>query len=122
VLVPAVALLCAALVAHVGNRATAGAESALGQGDDASAFSQARRASRWSPWAALPHELAGEAQLARHHDRGARRELKRALELDPDSWRAWYDLATVTQGAEHARALAKAHALNPLAPELSDEP
>jgi O-antigen ligase len=117
--VPAAVLLVAALAVHVGNRAADASARALDRGDDAGALVQARRAGRWAPWAALPRQLAGEAELALRRDPAARADLQDALALDPGSWIAWYDLATVTRGRAHANALRRARALNPLAPELA---
>ncbi len=117
----AAALLVVALAIHAGNRAAEASETALAAGDTRRAAAQARRAREWMPWAAAPWRLLGEAQLARGEDAAARRSLRRALEREPASWQAWFDLAAVTRGATRARALARARELNPLAPELADE-
>jgi hypothetical protein len=118
ILVPGAVLLVAALVMHVGNRAADASEQAIARGDDGAARAQARRARTWMPWAALPWQLTGEAELATHRDRAARAALHRALSRDSQDWSVWYDLATVTTGAEHRDALRRARALDPLAPEL----
>jgi hypothetical protein len=116
----AVAALLVSLVVHVGNRATDAAQAALDAGHPAAAADDARRAKRWIPWGAQPLQLLGEAQLARRRDAEARANLRRAARRNPDSWSIWYDLAVVTRGAEHARAVARVRRLNPLAPELAD--
>jgi hypothetical protein len=46
--------------------------------------------------------------------------LLRALARDRESWSIWYDLASVSRGAERARALAEAKKLNPLSPEVDE--
>jgi O-Antigen ligase len=109
-----------ALVAHVGNRAAAASEDALGRGNVPSAVRSARRARSWQPWAAGPDRLLGEAQLARNRDAAAARSLRDAIDRDPESWRAWYDLAVVTTGGTQRDALRHASALNPLSPELEE--
>jgi hypothetical protein len=117
-LVPLGLALVAALVMHVGNRAVADAEAAISRGDDSAALGSARRARTWMPWAALPWQLEGEAELASHRDGAARTSLRHALARDSEDWSTWYDLATVTTGAERRAALRRARALDPLAPEL----
>jgi hypothetical protein len=113
-------VLAVALVAHVGNRATAASIAALDRGDPDRALAQARRAIEWAPWSDEPWQLRGEAELLLEDDAAARRSLARALELDPESWSSWYDLALVTSGAARARALAEVKRLNPLSPEADE--
>jgi hypothetical protein len=107
-----------AVVAHVGNGAAAEAQDALDRGDPATALREAERARRFTPWAAGPWRLRGEAELAEGRLALARRHLRRAVRDDPGSWDAWLDLALVTTGAERDRAIAQARLLNPRAPEL----
>lgn len=114
-----VPLLGVGLVANVGNRASAAAQSAIKSGDAARAVADARHARTWQPWAAQPWQLLGEAESARHDDERARESLRRSLDLNPASWIAWYDLAAVTAGPARANALRHANALNPRAQELS---
>ena len=114
-----VPLLGVALVVHVGNRAADASQIALDHGDDAGAIADAHRARTWAPWAALPWQLLGEAQLAARDDTRARVSLREALSREPASWSAWYDLATVTTGSARVEALRRARGLNPLAAELS---
>ena len=116
----AVPLTAVALVAHVGNRAIAASGDAIANGEPARGASEAQRARRWAPWSAVPWQLLGEAKLARRHDEEARRHLLRALARDRESWNIWYDLASVSRGAERARALVEANELNPLGPEVDE--
>lgn len=109
-----------ALVAHVGNTALASGVAALERADTVEAASSARRAQRWAPWSYEPWQLFGEAQLAEGSDAAARGSLTRAVELAPEEWRPWFDLAIVSEGAARRRAITRARELNPLGPELLD--
>ena len=120
VLALAAPVLAIALVAHVGNRATASSATAIDAGEPDRALSHARRAIDWAPWSHEPWQLRGEAELLLEDDAAARRSLRRALELDPESWSTWFDLAVASGGAERARALAEAKRLNPLSPEIAE--
>ena len=112
------ALGVVAVVAHVGNGAAAEAQDALDRGDTATARREADRARRFAPWSAEPLRLRGEAELAEGRLEAGRRDLLRATERDPGSWYAWFELAVASDGDERAHAVARARALNPLAPEL----
>lgn len=114
------AVLAAALVVHVGNRATASALDALARDEPAAAEVAARRARTWMPWSHEPWQLLGEAQLSRGEDAAAAISLRRAARRDPGQWSVWYDLALATRGSERAAALSRARDLNPLSVELSD--
>jgi tetratricopeptide (TPR) repeat protein len=116
----ALPLVAVALVAHVGNRALAASEAALLRGEREEAAAEARRARGWAPWSHEPWQRLGEAELALGHDRAARASLHRGLELDPENWRLWYDLAVASRGEERARALVRVKLLNPLAPEADE--
>jgi hypothetical protein len=116
----ALPLVAIALVAHVGNRALAASEAALLRGERAEAAAEARRARAWAPWSHEPWQRLGEAELALGHDRAARTSLHRALELDPENWRLWYDLAAASRGEGRARALVRVKLLNPLSPEADE--
>jgi len=116
----ALPLVAVALVAHVGNRALAASEAALLRGEREEAAAEARRARTWAPWSHEPWQRLGEAELALGHDRAARTSLHRALELDPENWRLWYDLAVASRGEERARALVRVKLLNPLGPEADE--
>ena len=107
-----------AIVAHAGNGSTAEAHEALDRGDASTATREAERARRFVPWAAEPWQLLGEAELAAGRVEPGRRHLRRATREDPRSWSAWLSLASASRGVERERALERARALNPLAPEL----
>jgi O-antigen ligase/polysaccharide polymerase Wzy-like membrane protein len=118
-------VLAVALVAHVGNRATAASIAAIERGEPDRALAHARRAIDWAPWSDEPWQLRGEAELLLEDDAAARRSLARALELNAESWSTWLDLAVASHGAQRARALAEVKRLNPLsseADELQTEP
>ena len=117
-LAAAAALGAVAVVVHVGNGALADAQDALDRGDTARARRDAERARRFAPWAAEPWRLLGEVDLAEGRPVLARRHILRSLDEDPGSWDAWLDLALVSRGAERVRALGRAVALDPRAPEL----
>jgi hypothetical protein len=113
-------VLAVALVAHVGNRATAASIAAIERGEPNRALADANRAIDWAPWSDEPWQLRGEAELVRRDDAAARRSLLRALELDPENWSTWLDLAVASRGAERARALSQVKRLNPLSPEADE--
>jgi tetratricopeptide (TPR) repeat protein len=119
VIAPVVGLLAIALAAHVGNRAVGSAQADLAAGRPVAAAAAARRAHDWMPWAAQPWQLLGEARHAQREDAAARASLLQAVSADPAGWSAWYDLALVTSGRQHEKALRQARHLNPLAPELA---
>ena len=108
----------AAIVIHTGNGATADANDLLDRGDAAAARAVAARAKLFRPWAAEPWELMGEAELGLGRAEEARADLRRALRRDPRSWGAWLSLAAASTGSERDHAIARARALNPLAPEV----
>jgi O-Antigen ligase/Tetratricopeptide repeat len=120
VLALAAPVLAVALVAHVGNRASAASVAAIDAGEPDRALSHAQRAIDWMPWSDEPWQVRGEAELQLEDDAAARRSLRRALELDPESWSTWLDLAVASRGAARARALAEAKRLNPLSPEIAE--
>ena len=110
----------AAIVIHTGNGATADANEFLDRGDAAAARAAAARAKRFRPWAAEPWELMGEAELGLGRVEDARADLRRALRRDPRSWDAWLSLSAASTGSERDHAIARARALNPLAPEVDN--
>ncbi len=114
------AVIAAALVVHVGNRATASALDALARDEPAAAEVAARRARAWMPWSHEPWQLLGESQLSREEDAAAASSLRRAARRDPGQWSVWYDLALAARGPERVAALTRARDLNPLSVEISD--
>lgn len=113
-------LVAAAFVAHVGNRAASASIAATEAGDPRRGLTEANRAIAWAPWSEEAWQLRGEAELELGTRRAARASLTRALELNPESWSAWFDLAVASVGPERQRALARAAALNPLSPEVDE--
>ena len=109
----AVPVLAVALVAHVGNGAAAASADASSRDDPELALREAKRAIAWAPWAEEPWQLRGEAELLLDDDAAARRSFERSLELNPENWSVWLNLAAVKQGAARARALDRVDALNP---------
>jgi tetratricopeptide (TPR) repeat protein len=120
VLALAAPVLAVALIAHVGNRATAASIAANERGDPDRALAQAERAIDWAPWSDEPWQLRGEAELLLEDDAAARKSLKRALELNPESWSTWLDLAVASRGAGRTQALAQVKRLNPLSQEADE--
>jgi O-Antigen ligase len=114
-----VAAVVAAVVMQAGNRALVDAEIGLYSSSPSSSVGRARTAQRWMPWSAVPWIVLGEAQTASGRVAAARSSLQRAVRLDPESWRAWLDLAVVSSGADLERALDRASALNPLSSEIA---
>jgi hypothetical protein len=51
---------------------------------------------------------------------GAESAFREAIEREPNDFELWLDLARATDGAERAAALARAHELNPLSPEVEE--
>jgi hypothetical protein len=115
----ATVLAVASIAVHVGNGATADASDLLDRGDAAAARRAAVRAHRFRPWAAEPWELMGEAELALGRASEARADLRHAIRMDPRSWSAWLSLGAASTERERAGAIARARALNPLAPEVA---
>ena len=118
-------VLALALVTHVGNSAAAASAEAANRDEPERALREAKRAIAWTPWSEEPWQLRGEAELLLDDDAAARRSFERSLELNPESWVAWLDLAAVTDGVVRARALDRAESLNPLdvdADELRTKP
>jgi hypothetical protein len=109
-----------AVVAAIGNSALGQATSANQEHRYAVAATHARLARRWMPWSPAPLLALGEAQLGLGDARAAGATFRRAISIDKRSWVAWLDLAASTQGAERRRAVARARALYPRSPEISE--
>ena len=98
--VPAlVALTCAGVLALAGS-------SALQAGNP-------QRALRFAPYSSAAWRELAEQRRANGDDAGAIRAYRRAVQLDPNDWRAWSELAAVSNGEPRRLALAEAARLNP---------
>jgi O-Antigen ligase len=114
-----VALVPVALLGALGARAQAASANAFEARDYERAISRARSAERLVPWSVQPLLLLGRAQAGAGNRAAASRTFRRALREDRWSWRLWYELAAVSQGAERRAALREARSLNPLEPLLA---
>ena len=101
-----------AFVGVVGASAMAASDRALTKGDYAKAASQAHKASSWWRWSPDPWRELGDIAVARNDSRAARTYYRKAISKDDTDWKLWYDLSTVSNGAESNRALAQAVRLN----------
>ncbi len=108
----ALALALVAFVGVIGASAVAASETALAKGRYDEAGSQARKAARWSRWSPDPWRLLGDVQVLEGNEEAARESYRKAISKDRRDWKLWYDLYTVTEGAEARRALAEALRLN----------
>ena len=100
-------------VGLVGASALSASEEAFAKGRYGEAEDEARKAARWWRWSPEPWTRRGEAQVEAGDRSGARASFRKAIEKDRGDWLLWYDLASVTEGAEARRALAEAARLNP---------
>jgi hypothetical protein len=105
-------LAVVAFVGVVGSSALAASERALGKGKYGEAASQAKKASSWWRWSPEPWRELGDIAAEQNDNAAAARYYREALAKDDTDWELWYDLSTVTTGAESNRALAKAVRLN----------
>ena len=86
---------------------------ALARGDVLGAERAARRAERWQPWSVEPVLVSGRAHAARGERRAALAAFMRAAARDPNDYRAWLALATVSSGEAVDVAVSRARKLNP---------
>jgi hypothetical protein len=105
-------LAVVAFVGVVGSSALAASDRALGKGQYGEAASQAKKAQRWWRWSPDPWRELGDIAAEQGDDTAAARYYRKALAKDDTDWKLWYDLSTVTSGAESNRALARAVRLN----------
>ena len=105
-------LAVVAFVGVVGSSALAASDSALGKGKYGEAASQAKKASSWWRWSPDPWRELGDIAAEQGDDTAAARYYRKAIAKDDTDWKLWYDLSTVTSGAESNRALARAVRLN----------
>ena len=102
-----------ATVGLVGNHALAASDVARGQGDWGRAASEARLARRWLPWSPGAVAALGQAQAGAGLVADAQRTLRKAVSMDPNDWRLWYDLAQASRGSARAHALGRVANLYP---------
>jgi tetratricopeptide (TPR) repeat protein len=114
------AVAAVVFVSLVGNIAIAGSDAAAEDANWSKAASEARKAKRWAPWSSEPWQRLGEAHLGREDFVRAESDFREAIEREPNDFELWLDLARATDGAERAAALAHAHELNPLSPEVEE--
>jgi len=108
----ALLLLAVAFVGLVGASALAASETALEKGRYGEAHSQARKAARWWRWSAEPWAQLAEVESDQDHLAAARADYRKAISKNGSDWKLWYDLSTVSDGAEARHALAEAKQLN----------
>ena len=105
-------LAVVAFVGVVGSSALAASDRALAKGKYGEAASQAKKASRWWRWSPDPWRALGDIAAEQNDDAAAARYYRKALAKDDTDWKLWYDLSTVTTGAESNHALDRAVRLN----------
>jgi hypothetical protein len=88
---------------------------AAGVGAHALAARDAALAATWQPWSAEPVRLLGERDAASGDVRGARLELRHAVQLDPANLTAWFELLRLGSPADRRIALERIATLDPLA-------
>jgi len=101
-----------AFVGVVGASALAASDRALAKGRYGEAASQARKAGRWWRWSPDPWRQLGDVAVEQGDAAAASSYYRKAISKDDTDWKLWYDLSTVTSGAESSRALARAERLN----------
>lgn len=113
--VAALLLAVVAFVGVVGSSALAASDRELAKGKYDEATSQARKGSEWWWWSPDPWRQLGDVAAEQGDNAAARDYYRKAIAKDESDWKLWYDLSTVTTGAESREALAKATRLNPYA-------
>ncbi len=101
-------------VGLVGNSALAAAATKANAGSWPQAQRLARTAARWAPWSAESYVVLGDAQLAQGDRASARMSFARAVELDGQDWRSWYELASVSPRGAQRTSFEQIARLNPL--------
>jgi hypothetical protein len=102
-----------AIVVAIGNNALAASRNALHDQNYARAETEAKRASRWAPWASEPWIIRGQILALGREQSAARAAFRKAIAKDPRSYLAWYGLAGVETGAARLAAAAEVRELNP---------
>jgi O-antigen ligase/polysaccharide polymerase Wzy-like membrane protein len=108
----ALGLAIVAFVGLVGASALSTSQDALDRGRWEKAEDEARKASRWWRWSPEPWQRLGEAQLGAGDTSSAAASFRKAVAKDRHDWLLWYELASVTDGAEARQANAEAARLN----------
>jgi tetratricopeptide (TPR) repeat protein len=108
----ALGLITVAFVGLVGASALSASQDALDRGRWEKAEDEARKASRWWRWSPEPWQRLGEAQVGAGDTSSAAASFRKAVSKDRHDWLLWYELASVTDGAEARRASAEAARLN----------
>jgi hypothetical protein len=118
--VAAGAVATVGLVGAIGNTALRESEKALLQdGDAVHALAEARRATSWAPWSSDAWQWRSRAEGAAGFDARSLASAQKALDLDPEDWELWLDLAYSLEGHRaRVEAVRRAFALNPLSREL----
>ncbi|CAN5813012.1 hypothetical protein BH18ACT13_BH18ACT13_03320 [soil metagenome] len=119
-LVAVVALMPVVAVTTLGNRAQAASADAFDDRDFDRAAREAETAVRLAPWSVEPLVLRGRAHAAAGDLGAARVTFRRAAAREPTHWRAWFELAAASNGAQRQAALGRARALNPLEGHIRD--
>jgi hypothetical protein len=89
---------------------------ALRTGNTAAAATAAKHARRWAPWSSQPWLQLAVVRAAAGDRAAARSAYREAVAKDPHDWQLWLGLASVSTGAERARALARMRVLHPESP------
>lgn len=103
----------AALLGLLGNQALARSGNAMKQGNFAAAAAAAADARRWAPWSAQPWQQLASVRIVQGDRAGALAAYRKAVAKDPRDWELWLSFASVSTGAERARAVARLAALSP---------
>jgi hypothetical protein len=114
-----VAAVAFAFVGLVGNSAVARAQVANRQHRFADAAAAATAARRWMPWSPEPLKQLGVARLEQGDTAAARASFRAAISLDPSDWQSWLDFAASVDGTVRHHAIARARALYPGSPEIT---
>jgi Flp pilus assembly protein TadD len=115
-----VAAAAFAFVGLVGNTALAHAVVSNRQHHFSDAVGAAGTARRWMPWSPAPLQALATARLGLGNASEAKADFRAAISLDPNNWQSWLDLAASVHGKARADAVARARALYPRSPEITE--
>lgn len=82
-------------------------------GNNALVAGDPQRALQFAPYSSEAWKAIGDSRRAGGDREGAARAYRHAVQLDPNDWHAWTELAAVSTGEPRRLALAKAARLNP---------